>query len=307
VIVSNPEATVIVSTKNRKGELRAALDSILSQTANIEALVIDDGSTDGTSEMVMATFPSVRLYRLEPSLGYIVARNRAAELATAPILFSIDDDAVFSTPDVVDQTLREFDHPRIGAIAMPFVNGGQASAVSHQIVDRSKRYLTSSYTGTAHALRRNIFLRLGGYRERLIHQGEEMDYCIRMLAAGYVVRVGAAEPIYHYESSRRDLRRMDYYGRRNDVLFAWHNVPFPHVLVHMLGATIQGALYALKVGRPVHMWLGWLSAYAECFNSLSKRAPVSQNVYRLSRLLKKQKPRLLDEMEPLLAAMQECD
>jgi len=73
---------------------------------------MDDGSTDDTRAAVLRSFPAVGLHCSEKSLGYIVQRNRAAHFAKNPIIFSIDDDAVFSTPSVVENTLREFEHPR---------------------------------------------------------------------------------------------------------------------------------------------------------------------------------------------------
>src|SRR5690349_16819415 len=115
-----PEATIIITTKNRRDELRSALKSVFQQTAVIEVVVMDDGSTDGTREMVSAEFPLARVERSEKSRGYIVQRNLAAHVASAAILVSIDDDAAFSSPHVVEQTLNEFDDPRVGAVAIPY-------------------------------------------------------------------------------------------------------------------------------------------------------------------------------------------
>ena len=115
-------ASVVITTKNRRDELSAAIASALTQSAQPEVLVIDDGSTDGTSDMVRADFPAVRLERSTKSLGLIVQRNRAARLASGEIIFSLDDDAEFSTPGVVEQTLEDFDDPRIGAVAIPHVD-----------------------------------------------------------------------------------------------------------------------------------------------------------------------------------------
>ena len=53
------EATIVIVTKNRKEELRDAVLSALNQVGRLEILVIDDGSTDGTSEMIRAEFPTV--------------------------------------------------------------------------------------------------------------------------------------------------------------------------------------------------------------------------------------------------------
>ena len=129
-MVVQVRASVIIATRNRKEELQIALSSALGQTVRPEVVVIDDGSTDGTAHNVRANFPSVRLERSETSQGYIVQRNRGAHLAKGRILFSIDDDAEFSTPRIVEQTLRDFDDPRIGAVAIPYLEAEKGNCQS---------------------------------------------------------------------------------------------------------------------------------------------------------------------------------
>jgi glycosyltransferase involved in cell wall biosynthesis len=297
-------ATVVITTKNRKEELRGAIASALSQTIPVEVLVIDDGSTDGTSELVRAEFPTVRLDRVEQSLGLIVQRNRGARLALARVIFSIDDDAAFSTPRVVEQTLAAFTDRRIGAVAIPFINVKQDSVVRQHAPADGLVYAAENYIGTAHALRRDVFLGLGGYRAHLVHQGEESDYCIRMLAAGYVVALGRGDPIHHFESPRRDFRRMDLYGRRNDVLFAWHNVPAAALVPHLLGTTFKGAAFGFRCGRPGRMLHGLGKGYLSIFSHLADRRAVPWRIYKLARELKRRGAVPLGEIEDRLPATQ---
>ena len=47
-----PLASVVFATRNRREELRAAIDGALSQTVPVEVIVMDDGSDDGTAEML---------------------------------------------------------------------------------------------------------------------------------------------------------------------------------------------------------------------------------------------------------------
>jgi glycosyltransferase involved in cell wall biosynthesis len=281
------DATVVITTKDRKDDLRAAVASALKQTgAAIEVLVVDDGSTDGTSDMIREEFPAVRLHREERSQGYIVQRNKAATLAKGAVIFSIDDDAAFSSPHVVAQTLAEFTDERIGAVAIPFADVNKSPVVHQRAPGDDDVYVANTFIGTAHALRRDLFLKLGLYRTQLFHQGEEMDYAIRMLDAGYYIRLGSADPVHHYESPRRDITRMSLFGRRNDVLFAWHNAPHP--LVYILGTTINGMKHGLKLGRPLLMARGLWRGYMACFSE--RRQPVKPDTWRLYRRMKHQGP-----------------
>ena len=291
---------MVITTKNRKEDLTKCLASILTQTVPLQTLVIDDGSTDGTAEMVCQQFPRVELHRSETSFGLIVQRSRAASLAETPIIFSLDDDAIFSSPRVVEQTLRDFDDPRIGAVAIPFVDVNTSPEVKQQAPDAGGVYATYSYIGTAHALRKDLFLGLGGYRELLVHQGEEEDYCIRLLNAGYVVRCGRSDPIHHFESPRRSWARMDFHGARNKVMYAWNNVPFPYFPIHLAVTTFMTSIQARQPGRALTRWRGVADAYARCLTGRADRRPVAPAVYRLSRELKRRGAVPLREIETRL-------
>lgn len=301
--MKSPQATVIITTKNRKEDLRNSISSALSQTAKTEVLVIDDGSTDGTFDLVRREFPQVQISRSERSLGLIVQRNRAAKLSQTPILFSIDDDAVFSTPCVVEATLGEFDNPRVGAVAIPCVDVNRSPRPFYKPPDAEKTYVSYDYVGTAHALRREVFLRLGGYREILIHQGEEEDFCIRLLDSGYLTVAGHADPIHHFESPRRSWTRMDYFGARNKVLYAWHNVPFPCLLKHLAATTILTATLSFKPARFLTRLRGVAGAYLTILARKTNRQPVAGKTYKVSRQLKMGGLLPLNDVEKMLPVL----
>ncbi len=276
-------ATVLITTKNRRDELRNALHSVFAQSITVEVLVIDDGSNDGTFEMVRAEFPAARVVRHEQSQGLIARRNEGVTAASANIVISIDDDAALSSTEVVCTTLKEFDDDRIGAVAIPYVDVNRDPQARQRAPAADTAYATDRFIGTAHALRRDVFLRVGGYRDGLVHQGEEGDYCLRMLDAGFVVRLGNADPIHHFESPRRDFRRMDYFGARNAVVFVWQNVSMPYLLWHWPAVIVRVFLHTLQ---PVRLWTrasGLAAGLVRCFTVA--RVPVSRQTYLLSRHL----------------------
>jgi len=89
---STPSVSVIIPAHNRCKELSIALDSVKAQSlAGSEIIVVDDGSTDGTSDWVRQNHPDVRLIS-QSNHGVSHARNRAIEIATGDWLAFLDSD-----------------------------------------------------------------------------------------------------------------------------------------------------------------------------------------------------------------------
>lgn len=260
---AKPKASLVITTRNRRDDLSRALDSAQRQTVPIEIIVLDDASEDNTAEMVADRYPGVRYWRADRPVGYIRLRNRGAEMAKASIVFSIDDDAEFSSPDVVAQTLAEFDHPSVGAVSIPYLDDlpvGLTERVAP--APDARRWAVWAYIGTSHAVRRDVFIATGGYESILEHFVEEFDFGLRMLDTGFVVRLGRADPIvYHLSTQSRQNDRVWLAGERGFVLSAWLLVPrrqLPPYLLRLLAYSVvhvaQGApptLVARGVARVI--------------------------------------------------------
>lgn len=108
----------IICTHNRDRYLGDAIDSLLDQDyQDYEVLVVDNGSTDNTREVVQSRLPHPRLnYVYEPILGLSVARNTGARETTAPILAYLDDDAIAS-PQWLRILVEAYNHNEKLAIA----------------------------------------------------------------------------------------------------------------------------------------------------------------------------------------------
>jgi GT2 family glycosyltransferase len=243
----------------------------------------------------------VRVHREPRSVGLIVGRNRAAELVDAPVIVSIDDDAELVDPRTVAQTVRDLAEPGIGAVAIPHVDERGAGAWAPVAPDREAVWVTSVFVGTAHAIRRDVFRALGGYRGDFFHQGEEADLCLRMLDAGWWVRLGrAAQPIRHLESPRRDKDRIDVYGRRNELLHVWLNVPLPWLPAYLAGYALRGVLLGLRLGRPRPMLRGIGHGAAAIVRARGRRAPVRRATLRVDRRLRRERAVRLEDVAPAL-------
>jgi len=94
----DPQISAIICTHNRDMYLGAAIDSLLAQeeTPAFEVVVVDNGSSDRTREVVLQRSHPRLKYVFEPVLGLSVARNTGAKASCGEIIAYLDDDAVAS-------------------------------------------------------------------------------------------------------------------------------------------------------------------------------------------------------------------
>src|SRR5256714_6250143 len=131
-----PDISVVIPAWNEGRYIRAALTSVAAQTwpvALLEAVVVDNGSTDSTREVVqafMAGAPplAVRLVD-EPAHGVARAKNRGAAVARGRWLIFLDADSRMA-PDLVERVMRR---SRQGHSA----GSVRGVADSHDILDRA--------------------------------------------------------------------------------------------------------------------------------------------------------------------------
>lgn len=291
------KASVVIPTRGRRGELALLLRSLRAQTVPLDILVMDDGASDETKRLVECEFPEAVYWQINSDKGPTFQRNRGIELAKNNIVFPLDDDTELPSPRTIEQTVQEFSDPRVAAVGIPFINIRQDSLVRQRAPNDAGVYLIDAFVGASHAIRRDVFLRVGGYREHFFRAGEEGDLCLRMLQAGYITIAGSADAIHHSELPDRDFARWEYYGRRNDILFVWHNAPLPIMPVYLVGTTVNGCLWALKTRRLRTMLRGAAAGYWDIFRGRSSREPVKRTTYSLYMRLKRNVFTALSDVE----------
>jgi cellulose synthase/poly-beta-1,6-N-acetylglucosamine synthase-like glycosyltransferase len=108
--------TVIVPAYNEAAGIEAAVRSIAASTHPVEIIVVDDGSTDDTADIVEALdLPSVRVIR-QPNGGKPTALNTGIQAASHDLIVMVDGDTVFE-PDTVRALVQPFADPRVGAVS----------------------------------------------------------------------------------------------------------------------------------------------------------------------------------------------
>ena len=281
----NPDvlASIVITTHGRKDDLRKALRSCLGQTGTaIEVLVYDDASTDGTQEMVCDEFPTVRYFRQEQRVGYIVLRNRGFNDARGEYVFSLDDDAWFTSTDTVAEAVEAFQQtPKAAAFALRYAETPSESDMV-LMPELSSGANVRSYIGCAHAIRRNLVLEVGVYREFFVHQGEERDLCIRLRDRGHEIQFLQTPPIVHAPSPKRDRTRWHYFGIRNTFLFTILNVPARLMLFRLSADVLLLSKHSIRVGGILGLrWvMHGLGSALRCWRH---RRPVQVETYRAYR------------------------
>jgi GT2 family glycosyltransferase len=288
-----PDASIVIVTRNQREKLKRAVESALSQTGDIEVLVIDDASTDDTVEMLRKAFPTLQVHARQKREGYIVQRNLGARLATGPIIFSIDDDAFYVDPDVVRDTLKLFDVPNVGAATIPHYNmfPGEADRLMSPEAPPDQAYVTNTFIGTAYALRRDVFLDLGGFQEALFHWGEETEFTQRLLSSGYFVRVGTRARIHHFPAAiGKFTTSSNRYIYRNRMLTVWLNAPTLYLIpLLFLRSAVAIKDVFVRAGSRVAACQGLLMGWGTVVKYFGRRKPVSLRSFRLWLLLRKRR------------------
>ena len=225
--------TVGITTRDRPASLQRCLHS-LQHLAHLspEVLVFDDGSRLPAERQVVDV-RGLRFIRADPPTGYIAGRNTLVDRATSDAVLLLDDDALLLDAHAVEAGLKVLsEDERIAAVAFAQAEqDGTRWPEPMQPARASAAALVPSFFGFAHLLRRDIFVRLGGYRARFEFYGEEKDYALRLLEAGYsVVYLPDALVAHAPDPAGRDTRRYLRFVTRNDCLNALYNEPLSRVL-----------------------------------------------------------------------------
>lgn len=191
--MASPRVSVIIPVHNRAELVGHAIDSVLSQTfADFEAVVVDDGSTDGTAEAVAAyADPRVKLVRLEKNQGSNAARNAGIDAATGEILCFLDSDDLY-LPAKLEQVVARFTaEPGLDVLVDSFVrmcspwakkplvevhnpDTGSTTEFEHALFTRELAKATSAIS-----VRREAAVRAGAF-DNAIRQRQDFDFLIRL-------------------------------------------------------------------------------------------------------------------------------
>lgn len=283
--------TVGITTRNRPDALRRCVESLRHIDHLSPAILVFDDASEVPASSTLPPHPRLRIVRDERGPGNIVGRNALMREASTELVLLLDDDAALVDGTSIERALAILAHDdQVAAIAFAQANeDGRPWPESMQPArGQSARYV-AAFIGFAHLLRRDVFLRLGGYRESFVFYGEEKDYCLRLLDRGLsVVYLPDALVLHAQDASGRTPQRYLRYVTRNDCLNALYNQPL-HRLVWLLPARL--VLYfrmrqRWQVDDPSGFWWIVREVAANAAMALKVRKPVSRNTQAAWRRLR---------------------
>lgn len=168
-VAQNPSVSVIVPVRDGEATIAACLDAILSTDYpedRREVIVVDNGSSDGTAELIRSR--PVR-YLHEPEPGVSNARNRGIAESAGEILAFVDADCLVE-PQWLSELVRPFEDPEVGAVAGDLQHTPPRTAAERQAVRLLGNWQRFAFTSdpaypiTANAAyRRDVLDRIGGF------------------------------------------------------------------------------------------------------------------------------------------------
>lgn len=224
--------SVCIVTFMARNYLRDCLISLYAQPSaqDMEVIVVDNGSKDGTLEMLQRDFPQFKLIQNPSNLGYTAPMNQALRVATGEYLIQLNPDTVVleNALDVLVQYMQE--HPEVGictpkvlnrdgtlqkqcrrgepkplAVIGYFTGLGKLfpknKALNEYLLsylDENEPHAVAGVSGSCMLIRRAVVDQIGYLDESFFAYQEDADFCRRARNAGWQVHYVPTAQIIHY-------------------------------------------------------------------------------------------------------------
>lgn len=204
-----PFFSVIIAAYNRSELLIRALDSLISQTENDwEAIIIDDGSTDGTACRI-APFLKLKKnihYTWQKPQGASGAKNTGSLLSKGKYITFLDSDDEYYPCHLQSRRKILEAHPEV-----EFLYGGTKVMGNEYVPDRfdygKMIHLNDCSVGGTFFIKKDLFLRLGGFAD--IPFGSDADFFDRINSSGILkIKAESSTYIYHRENANSITNNM---------------------------------------------------------------------------------------------------
>ena len=279
--------SVVILSFNRWAQLRLGLCRIAAERPpfDVEVIVVDNGSSDGTTGHLAREFPSVRVVALAENIG-VAGYNRGFAIARGEFVLILDDDS-FPAPGAIAGMAETFDaHPEAAAVAFDVRNtdGFCESATLAPVAGRASVSYQMGFNGAGVGIRRRVLLELGGYAEEFFLYWNEQDLAIRILGAHHaIVHAPGLVALHSASPVNREARRAPFYYTRNLYWVFWKHLPARWMLPATLTLLYLAVFHTLEQRTTVYLSATW-SAWRHGRTAWRLRRPVPSDLARRLRI-----------------------
>lgn len=244
------QASVVVVTWNGRERLKESLPAIVGQQGvRHEVILVDNGSTDGTVDWVRASHPSVRVVELPENTGFAAGNNRGFEAARAPLVATINNDAIPDPDWLTGLVSAATAHPDAGMFASRMVYRHDPEVIDSAgvsldplgiawdrsagtpVQDDADGEVFGASAGAA-LYRRELLQATGGFDGRFFAYLEDVDLAWRARWLGWKARYVPAARVRHMHSATwaEDSPLKTFHLGRNKVWLIAKNYPLGALL-----------------------------------------------------------------------------
>jgi len=268
IIFERPLVSIIVPNWNGKNVLRTCLNSLENLTyPNYEVIVVDNGSTDGSKEMITKEFPRVRLVANSRNLGFAGGCNLGVKFAKGDIIALVNNDATAKPSWLTKLVETVHQGTNVGVVGgvifydnpgdILWSSGARIDLISgiDWRVGHGKR-LSQAKTvgdidylpGTALVFPRKLLYRAGLFDENYFFYCEDLDWTLCVRRLGYSCKLNPSAIVWHKASmSRRKMQLQGYYHQMRGLF----RVYFKHFPLRYLVTSLFFQLVIFPIFEPL--------------------------------------------------------
>jgi len=252
--MSRVKFSIVITTKNRLDELKITLEKIdyLLNRSDVEVLLYDDGSNDGTFEYVKECYPEIFLLRNEKSKGLIYNRNQLNKLAQGEFLISLDDDLHFLTQNPLEIIENYFLQNSHCGIVSFRVFWSKEELENQFTTDQPE--IVKSYVGCGHCFRKTAWNEIPDYPDWYIFYGEENFASMQLFKKNWEVHYLPEILVNHrVELKKRYIANNDFEIRfRRSIRADWFNM----LLLYPISKIPRILLYSIWIQYKTKIFKG---------------------------------------------------
>ena len=240
-VQGNPMVSIVIPNKDEKETLKKCLESIWKKTSypNYEIILVENNST--TQEIrdyykELDGKERVRVVYWDKEFNYSAINNFGISYAKGEYILCLNNDITVISPDWLEELLANCQRPEVGIVGARLYYpdntiqhagivlgmGGCAGSLFVGLARSRGGYLhkaalqqdLSAVTAACFMVKKEVFEKVGGFEEKLAVAFNDVDFCLKVRHAGYLVVYDPYAELYHHESKTRGYENTEAKKRR---------------------------------------------------------------------------------------------